>query len=218
MKIFIILGEWCTIKRVVLIIVSMVLSLTLLSPVFAAAQQANDLSTLGGLHSYARSVNKDGLVVGYSYTSEGQVHAFKYKEGSIIDLGTGTGISSRAYSVNDKSQIVGYIEKEDGENKAVIWTYDVYEVVTPDGLTLTVDKSAINSLGNLGGKYARAYGIDNNGSAVGKSLNSSNQIHAFVWDTASMYDLGTLGGKESCAYSVVESVYAATYTSVSGLL
>src|SRR5207253_10837237 len=64
---------------------------------------------------------------------------------------------------------------------------------------------AITDLGNLGGSFAVARGIDDAGQIVGVSETGAGQLHAFVWTIApGMTDLGTLGGANSQAFSINE--------------
>jgi probable HAF family extracellular repeat protein len=71
--------------------------------------QVQDLGTLGGSSSIARGINSSGKVVGYSYTSAGEQHAFLYDEGAtpkMQDLGT-LGGDSRAWGINGSGTVVG---------------------------------------------------------------------------------------------------------------
>ncbi len=49
-----------------------------------------DLGDLGGEESFAKGINDDGQVVGYSDASAGILspHAFVYSGGTMTDLGT----------------------------------------------------------------------------------------------------------------------------------
>jgi probable HAF family extracellular repeat protein len=71
-----------------------------------------DLGTLGG-SSYAYGINDSGVIVGYSWTANGDnPHAFVYLNGVMIDLNTLIPTHSgwvllEAYGVNNAGQIVG---------------------------------------------------------------------------------------------------------------
>lgn len=67
------------------------------------------------------------------------------------------------------------------------------------------DNGTITDLGTLGGAYASATDVSDNGFVVGEStLNPNNwdKHHAFLWANGEMKDLGTFGGDTSYAYVV----------------
>ncbi|HET8924766.1 MAG TPA: hypothetical protein VFN26_17430, partial [Candidatus Acidoferrum sp.] len=67
-----------------------------------------DLGTLGGATSTACGINDLSQVVGKSTIATGQLHAFLWQNGIIIDLGTLSGLSfSEARAVNNRGQAVG---------------------------------------------------------------------------------------------------------------
>ena len=70
----------------------------------------NDIGTLGGNDSVARSINDSGQIVGYSRTAEDTIHAFLYDDGVMTDIGVLEGTYSSALSINDAGQIVGIEE------------------------------------------------------------------------------------------------------------
>jgi len=87
------------------------------------------LPMLGGNAGCAHAINDRGQVVGWSYTTEGKVHAYIWtSKNGIKDLGTLPGDGqSVAYGINNLGQVVGCSMKmhEDGINvirHAVIWT------------------------------------------------------------------------------------------------
>jgi probable HAF family extracellular repeat protein len=58
-------------------------------------------------------------------------------------------------------------------------------------------------LGTLGGEYASATSINNDGKVVGSSSLATGASMAFLWSRDKMTDLGTVpGGKNSAAYSI----------------
>ncbi len=59
-------------------------------------------------------------------------------------------------------------------------------------------------LGNLGGGWAEAWGLNDSGQVVGQSDTADLSPHAYVWDptTNTMLDLGDLGTGVSIAYAI----------------
>ena len=56
----------------------------------------------------------------------------------------------------------------------------------------------ITVLGTLGGTFSQDTGLNNRGSVAGYSnLLGDQVVHAFLWQTGVMTDLGTLGGPNS---------------------
>jgi len=80
-----------------------------------------DLGTLGGDISAAHGINEAGHVVGGSYTSSGEIHAFLYESGNIEDLGTLGGDYSNTEAISNKGLIVGYSRTNSGELHAALW-------------------------------------------------------------------------------------------------
>src|SRR5829696_2238638 len=86
--------------------------------------QVQDLGTLGGSSSYATGINDSGQVIGDSYTSAGEQHAFLYDVGAtpkMQDLGTLGGSSSYATGINDSGQVVGDSYTSAGEQHAFLY-------------------------------------------------------------------------------------------------
>ncbi|WP_298040043.1 hypothetical protein [uncultured Desulfuromonas sp.] len=102
----------------------------------------------------------------------------------IDDLGGG---SSLAIDINNLDQVVGCATLEDGSNHAYIWSLDENK------------KGAIRDLGTLGGTNSCATAINEAGQVVGWSETGGTcedcaeaiVRHAFLWDSGTMYDLGT---------------------------
>lgn len=64
------------------------------------------------------------------------------------------------------------------------------------------DEWAIVDLGDLGGGYSTAFGINGNGDVVGESHTADGVTHAFLYSNGTMQDLGALNGTHSTAYGV----------------
>jgi probable HAF family extracellular repeat protein len=111
---------------------------------------------------------------------------------TITDLGVlGTGTYSYPYAVNNSGQVVGY-----SLNPSI----NGFIYTSGQGMT------ALSTNGGMG------YGINDSGQAVGYAKNSSNQSHAFVYDSTGMKDLGTLGGTNSIAKNINNSGQVAGYS------
>jgi probable HAF family extracellular repeat protein len=135
------------------------------------------LPTLGGPQNCARAINQQGWVVGYSTTPGGEEHAMLWHDGNAIDLGPGT-----AWGINSFGHVVG----QTGDGRAFLWR---------DG--------TITDLGTLGGRWARAFAINDAGQIVGESFLSGNEVmRAVLWQSGVIIDLGTLGGSDSGARSI----------------
>jgi probable HAF family extracellular repeat protein len=112
-----------------------------------------DLGTLGGTNSSALDINDSGQVVGSSYNSSGQTHAFLYQNGAMTDLGTLGGTNSSAYAINDSGQVVGQASTSSGEQHAFIYDAsaatpkmeDLNTLIPADSGWTIRDARAINS-------------------------------------------------------------------------
>jgi probable HAF family extracellular repeat protein len=95
-----------------------------------AALTRVDLGTLGGGSSYAAGISSSGAVVGWSTTSTGNAHAFRWDaRGGMVDLGTLPGDeSSRAIAIVDGAvgtgaQILG-VSTRGNQSTVVMWSVD----------------------------------------------------------------------------------------------
>src|SRR3989344_6472633 len=101
----------------------------------------------------------------------------------FTDLGTLPGTThSVATGINNRGDIVGWVQTGSGSNM----------VVEPFLYT----NGKMQTLGTLGGNYARANGINDSGDIVGDSTTRCTppgSRHAFLYSNGVMKDLGTLG-------------------------
>jgi len=146
-------------------------------------QGINDLGTLGGKESCAIGIDFFGQVVGKAQDSNGNYHAFLWKENAMTDLGSlPGGNESCANAINALQHVAGYSATSDGNYRAFIWN-------KTDGMI---------DLGTLsGGNESRAHDLNNSGQTVGYSTNGDGCCRAVIWDNTEIRDLGTLGGDSS---------------------
>jgi hypothetical protein len=174
-----------------------------------------DMGTFGGPNSSFPSLNRRGVVVGWSATSILKLPqsdpnicggiddvgsfitvAFQWQNGTLTDLGALPGGSncSMPFSLNAKGRSVG--ESENGEFDPLTGFNQSRAVLWEDG--------EIKDLGSFGGNQNTAFYVNNRGQIVGGSQNaipdpfscwgpSSTQCRAFLWQDGEMQDLGTLG-------------------------
>lgn len=120
---------------------------------------ATRLGTPGGQYSSAHAINEWGDVVGTSHTADGEVHAFLWRDGVMMDLGA-LAADSRAFAINDLGHVVGYASVPKGqyfETHAVLWTSGVITDLSKGG-------------GNDWAMLHFANGIDSDGRIVGAGL------------------------------------------------
>ena len=89
------------------IAVCLIVLLIIVNTSYAVQYEIIDLGTLGGSRSWARGINDSGQIVGESYDSSGNGHAFSYFGGTMTDLGTLGGSYSEARGLNNNGQIEG---------------------------------------------------------------------------------------------------------------
>jgi probable HAF family extracellular repeat protein len=142
------------------------------------------LGTLGGASS-AQAVNDNGAIAGYSATVDGVTHAVVWSNGQILDLGPG-----QATDINASGVVVGL-----SESRALLWAPR-----SGGGYDPPVD------LGTLGGSFADAQAINDDGEIVGNSATSAGAAHAYLRTGTTMSDIhpasGSLAGGISYAWGL----------------
>jgi probable HAF family extracellular repeat protein len=144
------------------------------------------LGALGGAgaRSRANGVNDQGWVVGDSETSNGDTHAFVYRDGRMADLGVLGFNFSTANAVSNTGYIVG------ASSSASI---DLHAFIYADGVM-----TDIGTIGpSMAGVASIAYAVNNAGTVTGFSVVSMSpgESHAFRWTAElGMEDLGVLPG------------------------
>ncbi|MFL5471116.1 MAG: hypothetical protein ACJ8AM_02055 [Gemmatimonadales bacterium] len=135
-----------------------------------------DLGTIvGGNESGANDINTDGVIVGYSLNSAGDMRAVRWAaDGKKRSLGTLGGRNSEARAINDLGIIVGWSETSTGRRHAFRW-----------------ENGVMTDLGTLGGTSSAAEDINQGGAIVGSSRLASGELHAFKWRAGAFKDIGT---------------------------
>lgn len=123
----------------------------------------DDLGTLGGQSlqdTEARGLNDSGQVVGWSYTPDDSMHAYRTQPNAPInpatdDLGTLGGWDSAADGINAGGQVVGWSETSDWNEHAFLYDsrgmHDL-NALLPDGTGWTLTEAeAIDNAGNIVG-------------------------------------------------------------------
>src|SRR4051812_17006260 len=73
-----------------------------------------------GANSLGNGINNAGQVTGRIRTPNGNVHAFLYSNGQMMDLGTLGGTLSNGQGINDAGQVVGSSGTADGFRHAFL--------------------------------------------------------------------------------------------------
>jgi probable HAF family extracellular repeat protein len=160
---------------------------------------------LGSLHgpageSDAWGINDAGVVVGFSMTATGTMHAVRFElDGAITDLGTLGGARSWATDINEHGDIVGSSEIAEGIARAFL---------IPAG-------GRMIDLGSFGGAESRATAINDRGEIVGAAQTVDREWHAFLYRDGKLQEVGDAG---SHAYDINnESVIVGTMRGANGL-
>jgi probable HAF family extracellular repeat protein len=133
--------------------------------------------------SQAFGINGSGATVGWFYTESYARHAFVSDDAGFRDITPPDRFDLEASDINDRGQVVA---TDNNSGDAI-----VYE----DG--------AWRPLGSLGGGGARAAAINNGGQITGAARMPDGWSHAFLYESGTMKDLGTLpNGKMSLAYAI----------------
>ncbi|MDO8677398.1 MAG: M12 family metallo-peptidase [Acidobacteriota bacterium] len=148
------------------------------------------------------AINAAGDVVG----RKDGTGTFLYRDGVMTDLGFGSG----RYSINSAGHIAGADQGQallsgggiatvlgpcctDVLNPPVL-VNDAGQVAFSDGIHAFVYSDGVSTdLGDLGGGYSSAWGMNAWGQVVGVSTDMAQTLHAFVSDGGVMTDLGPLG-------------------------
>jgi probable HAF family extracellular repeat protein len=150
-----------------------------------------DLGTIaGGNESGANDINTDGVIVGWSHNSAGDMRAVRWAaDGRKRSLGTLGGRNSEARAINDFGVIVGWSETTSGRRHAFRW-----------------ENGVMTDLGTLGGTSSTAEDINQGGAIVGSSRLASGELHAFKWKAGAFKDIGTNPTARNMRFSYATAV------------
>jgi len=156
----------------------------------AVRYTVTDLGTLGGSSSRGYAINNLGQVTGIFVNPQGSTHAFLYSDGSMADLGTAGGSYTYGYGINNLGQITGTGDAG-GAGRIVLYRNGGWELIS--GLD--------PQLAYLSDGFA----INDEGAITGQSNLPTGEIHAFLYSSSGIRDLGTLGGQFSYGYGINQS-------------
>lgn len=180
-----------------------------------------------GLSSEPTEITDSGIVIGYSSELRVPVHAWRWQDGSAVNL-IGPGGDTFPVDVNERGEVAGRSYSDQGQ-QALLWQRDGALVVlagpetgawasaidergrvaghlTRDGVTRAVlwHDGVTTDLGALGdGPVTAAFGdaLNERGEVVGTSW-VADRPHAFLWRDGVMTALPTPPGATSTAQAV----------------
>jgi probable HAF family extracellular repeat protein len=157
-----------------------------------------DLGTLGGRHSAASDINDLGQVVGQADDPDHNAFPFLWTEADgMTNLGA-LGVSwGAATSVNELGTVVGDAIWPSGSRHAFRWT-------AAEGMVDLGTLPPVVGCPSPEPPWSAATAINDLGQIVGVSTNCQGVLHAVLWDSDTIIDLGTLGGDIA---SVLENPY-----------
>jgi probable HAF family extracellular repeat protein len=157
----------------------------------AATRDLNDMAPSPNSFSVGSGLNDDGQVTGTADTASGNLHAFLYSNGQMMDLGTLPGLNtSQGSGINNHGQVTWYSYTVHNNSRSFIYS---------DGQFV--------DLGTLeGGTWSAAYAINDAGQVTGTAQTFAGEPaslgHAFIYSDGQMIDLGTLGGRYSVGFAI----------------
>lgn len=179
----------------------------------------------GDTVSWAYGINASGDVVGTSYDSGGNPHAFVYDAAGMQMVGPGQGIAinnagevlvsslnglSPAYVYGPAGGVVstvplpvgGSLLNASALNDSGQVVGAAYFTKQPTLSGFVYAKGSMTQLGTLGGAASDAQSINDRGQVVGFAYTASGSYHAVLYSGTSINDLGTLGGANSQAFAI----------------
>lgn len=187
------------------------------------------LESVGGNNSYARDINNNLEIVGYSDTSVQTQHATLWTNFQPTALQTLGGSNSQANAINENGSIAGWSVNNQNDARVAQWNQfkvaldlgslnntgsrntnlnNIGTVVGNDGTHATIfsNVGSSKSLPNIYGSFSNAMAINDKNEIVGAFVdNSKGAYYAGVWVDSTLVNLGSLGGNGSWAFDINES-------------
>ena len=173
-----------------------------------------DLGTLGGNNSWTNwgGINDRGEAVGMAETSVPDPNGedicgfgtkltclpFLWRDGQMSALPTVGGNNGQASAVNNRGEVVGYAETANNDSSCPAFA------PAPTISPVLWEKGKAQPLPTVGtDPDGTAYGINDEGQAVGYSGNCTTALHAVMWQNGAAFPLPDLGHERSnFAYAI----------------
>lgn len=140
--------------------------------------------------SYAYGINDNGQIVGTSFRTSGPNpnRAYLYENGVMTDISGGH--DAQAFDINNAGQVTGAIYAAEGGGNSYSHAY-----IWDQGMMTYIDVLPTGGNRFIG---MAGLGINSSGQVTGwSSAGEGQDIHAFLFDGASVIDLDPLGTKYS---------------------
>lgn len=117
-----------------------------------------DIGSLGGDMSVATAINESGVIIGYSRTKSGRIHAMYWHADVIHDIETVGGRNSYATGINSRGVIVGnYSYSIHHFVRAFLWHYGYMKELRASK-SIATSATGINDAGVVSGSYTTSPG------------------------------------------------------------
>ncbi len=151
------------------------------------------LGSIDGGYSAGLSMNSSGNIVGRAVNGDGGGQGFSYINGQFNALSVDI-----ARGINDANEYVGSV--------GYYWTYGGYVHSVEHGFVFANGVST--DIGDIGGglrTYTECFAINDAHQVTGYSTAADGTQHAFLYQSGTLTDLGTLAPYWSCGLSINNS-------------
>jgi probable HAF family extracellular repeat protein len=171
------------------------------------------LATTGEPFGGAAAINAAGVAAGAVAPAGEDFHAATFTGATSHEIGTLPGLNlSAAFAINSAGNIAGWsgnaVFTPDfvllgappadqsqfavGLNPNALEIFDDSQFESGDAFFYNASTQKLADLGNLGGTFSAAFGINDSGDIVGTSLTANDGYHAFIDNGSTMVDLNSL--------------------------